>query len=90
MTYVYELVFLHITVNFFFIAYLFYRSQNGRLRLYLIWYFTSLGCAAAIQMVGTWIDANTALVGLLAGVPVSITGSFVCHHMFKTYWKRRG
>lgn len=89
MNYLYQIVFLHVTVNFFFIAYLLYRSKNGRLRQLLIWFFIALGWASGLRLLTPyllWI-ASPDVVGLFVGVPVSVTGSFVCHHLFRNYLK---
>lgn len=89
ISYVYQFVFLHVTVNFFFIAYLLYRSKNGRLRHLMIAFFIALGYASGMRLITPYLllFATQDVVNLFVGVPVSITGSLVCHHLFRTYLK---
>lgn len=87
MTYLYQLVFLHVTLNFFFIAWLLYRSKNGRLRQLLIIFFVALGWASSLRMLTPYLLTFAAqeVVNLFVGVPVSVTGSLVCHHLLRNY-----
>lgn len=89
MTYLYQYVFLHVTFNFFFIAYLLWRSKNGRLRQLLIYFFLALGWASGLRMLTPYALhlATQEVVNLFVGVPVLLTGSMACHHLFRTYWR---
>lgn len=91
MTYLYQYVFLHVTLNFFFIAWLFWRSKNGRLRKLMVLFFLALGWASALRIVTPYLlaaGASQEIVNMFVGVPVLVTGSMVCHYLFKAYGKR--
>jgi len=76
-------LYLLMTINSSYITYLFYKSTNGMLRKFLIWFFASMTWAFIVRdlMLLHLINLNL----YWAVIPLTITSTLLAGYLKKTY-----
>lgn len=82
-----QIIFAISAFNFFWIAWLFFRSKNGWLRILLIVVFATLGYSSSMRCferyVGPFLDVG--IMSIVVGLPVMIATSVTVLYLRKNY-----
>lgn len=83
-----QLIYAFTAMNYFVIAYFFFRTQDGMLRKLLIVFFTTLGVVASLRCFerysGPFLDPT--VMAMIVGLPMLITTSILVYflHHYKS------